>query len=1518
MKKNYLIIVLFLFCFLNSWTQNTLLVYEPFDTIISNPLMNIINNQNMVYNTMALSGFNGKNSIGLTGSWNTQSSTIPGYNITNTSPLTYGKLETLGSYAVGGCGYQGCNRQLAVTGNMAPYVTGGTIGKSGSVLWFSAILEMTTSNTGGKDQRYYCDVYFNNGQCWECNSNLAFGYFGISSNSHDSITGQRYWSVQCGNDTVRSNVKVVLNQPTLIVMRVSYSATDTVSLWVNPTNLGGTAPVPNLKTTTANSLVFTYLGYNPGYWAGQGACDEIRIGQSYASVTPVQNYIVPYVTVINSVDTAGLSVQVPVNSNTGYKVTNSSTWLKVTPAVGLYSQTTLTATIIQQNLTGSLRTDTIVLTDTAKINPSAPAKIAVRQYPKLLYTVTFTIKNGSGVVVPNARIDFNDSVLLTNSSGVAVFYALDGSYSWYDISAPNYNHTTGYQRITANTPLNLNITPLAGNSLTVFAYQINFNNDTVPVQGASINLYNNSAGLNTTAFSEADGKYTFTGLTPNPLINSELTVTDYNFGSFQELLMRIDNDTTVKAQIDVVTQPVYITVTDTTGTALQNAYVTIGSLKDTSDVSGSTLFLLPAGTYVAKVTKPGYISNTDTFTVGELEVNLTVPIDLICYSVSFKVTNAQSSPLVGAQIVFDGQTQYIDVQGKTVFNNVAPGNKIPYTISVAQYSTVDSTVTVTNSNVTQNIIMIGAVSVVTFTVVDTSNHPIDGASIVFNGDTKHTGSNGNAVFDSVPNGNGMILTVNYPGDSTKVASVSVDNANTSETIKLVPGLYSVTFHVIDSVKNPVEGATVIFNGDTLHTSSSGSVIFHNETYGLGLSYHITRYGYSTDAGTVNVIGNEVFVDTIHIVVKTYNVTFTVVDSVNKAMSGVNVIFNYQSSVTNSSGKAKFINIVPENNLQYSVSETGYVTVNSSVNVTNDSVSVKVILWKNGTIFTITFDVVDSTSKPIKGVDVIFNGLGKLTNSLGFAVFDSIMPADSVNYGASLTGYSSYSGDLISVSGNDTLNIMLTLATYNVTFNITDNLGNPLDSAIVQFNGKDQLTNSSGVTVFQNVVPDTSKMNYTVSDSTYNGKSGSTPVLGPTTVDVQLTKTTYSITFVVQDTVGLPLSEAMVVLHGRPPEYTNTRGQVTFPGLLPENNMIDSVTYSGYKLNTGTIDIVNANIIDTVTMLINVFNVEFFVYDSVTRDVLYKASVSFNGEDKTTNLQGAAVFPGFSPDETGLDYWISFTGYVSKVGSLNVANQNVTLQIYLAPILFKARVSFIVASNLTGLPVSGAKVRLGIDTVYTNAQGKASFTEDTASNVIYKITYGSCYSDINGKLSFPDSGSYAYHPTIRIKNDTVVIGLLDQNNNPLTGVPISYGKEIIKTDSIGNAIFKNVDCGITDTFKVDYYGFLDTSFTLSVINSQQYTYENPFVINLPVTVKLNEYEAAVLSIYPNPVSTTLTIDGMNDIVKVEIFNIIGSKLFTVNNTSTSLAIDCSSYRGGCYLIRLTDNAGSSKTYKFIKQ
>jgi fibronectin type 3 domain-containing protein len=246
-----------------------LLAYEPFGEA-----------------TVALNGASGGGDFGWAAAWVEQngSTAIPGYNIDSATPLTYAGLSTTTNYGIGGYAYQSAGRSLDVTTNGAfsAYLSNGLIGAPGTTVWMSFLMRQD-ANTGETNA-----VYLNNsGVAWYTTApnNLGVGYFGSSSNDSG---GNPFWSLQFNGTTIKSTAPVVLGQPALLVVSVTFAAGgDQVNLYVNPTSLGGAAPATStLQYSPANSVAFQGIAYYGGDTTNHSSIADLRLGTNFASVTP--------------------------------------------------------------------------------------------------------------------------------------------------------------------------------------------------------------------------------------------------------------------------------------------------------------------------------------------------------------------------------------------------------------------------------------------------------------------------------------------------------------------------------------------------------------------------------------------------------------------------------------------------------------------------------------------------------------------------------------------------------------------------------------------------------------------------------------------------------------------------------------------------------------------------------------------------------------------------------------------------------------------------------------------------------------------------------------------------------------------------------------------------------------------------------------------------------------------------------------------------------------------------------
>src|SRR6056297_630975 len=136
---------------------------------------------------------------------------------------------------------------------------------------------------------------------------------------------------------------------------------------------------------------------------------------------------------------------------------------------------------------------------------------------------------------------------------------------------------------------------------------------------------------------------------------------------------------------------------------------------------------------------------------------------------------------------------------------------------------------------------------VTFVVQD-GTEPVANATITVNGQEATTDAQGKGVINDLVKGSSYGYTIEKSGYETVTGNVAVQG----EVVIPVQmtQVYSVTFNVTDG-SDPVESASVNFNGMTQSTNASGEAVFEDVDTGT-MPYEVSKDGYQTTTGTVTV------------------------------------------------------------------------------------------------------------------------------------------------------------------------------------------------------------------------------------------------------------------------------------------------------------------------------------------------------------------------------------------------------------------------------------------------------------------------------------------------------------------------------------------------------------------------------------------------------------------------------------------------------------------------------------------
>jgi hypothetical protein len=221
----------------------------------------------------------------------------PTYEIVTNSPLQYmvgsQTLVTEGGYAIGGGVYCSAGRGLHVGNGYSDYgdywqyckpvmdIYGGLpifVGKEETNIWASLLVR---SDVGTDEFR----AEFHPGTVsWIPTDKPRIGV-GISNGSWCLTVAD----TNGGNYVASTGIARQIGKTHLMALNFRFSATnDSVDLYVDPPTLGTAPPLaPTVSVTDTNGdLYFRAFYFYPGASANNGAVDEVRIGDSFATVTP--------------------------------------------------------------------------------------------------------------------------------------------------------------------------------------------------------------------------------------------------------------------------------------------------------------------------------------------------------------------------------------------------------------------------------------------------------------------------------------------------------------------------------------------------------------------------------------------------------------------------------------------------------------------------------------------------------------------------------------------------------------------------------------------------------------------------------------------------------------------------------------------------------------------------------------------------------------------------------------------------------------------------------------------------------------------------------------------------------------------------------------------------------------------------------------------------------------------------------------------------------------------------------
>ena len=147
--------------------------------------------------------------------------------------------------------------------------------------------------------------------------------------------------------------------------------------------------------------------------------------------------------------------------------------------------------------------------------------------------------------------------------------------------------------------------------------------------------------------------------------------------------------------------------------------------------------------------------------------------------------------------------------------------------------------------------------------------------------------------------------------------------------------------------------------------------------------------------------------------------------------------------------------------------------------------------------------------------------------------------------------------------------------------------------------------------------------------------------------------------------------------------------------------------------------------------------------------------------------------------------------------------------------------------------------------------------------------------------------------------------------PTEGGTVTGGGTFNYGDEVTIAVVTNEDWAFQNWTENGTVVSEDKTFTFIA------TANRNFVANLMYTESIGEQGNHTLVLYPNPVNDKLTIEAENAIGTVEIYNLIGTLVYSQKGCDNKLEINTSNLQNGIYFIRMT-NDKVSETRRFVKE
>lgn len=605
----------------------------------------------------------------------------------------------------------------------------------------------------------------------------------------------------------------------------------------------------------------------------------------------------------------------------------------------------------------------------------------------------------------------------------------------------------------------------------------------------------------------------------------------------------------------------------------------------------------------------------------------------------------------------------------------------------------------------------------------------------------------------------------------------------------------------------------------------------------GKQYLIQLISYDDgDTWLANVV-NTSTIDTIPI--NNYNITFNITNGTNPVEGATINILN-QVLTTNSDGIATLTNINATNNISYSISKNGFITLDGTVSVINNDVIQNINLTVLPT-YSVTFTVTDGTNV-IQGALININNQTLTTDANGIATISGLNTGNNISYSANKTGYNTLSSTLNIVNQNISQNIILIAST---SFNI--NNFNPkavlsLAKINPNYNGaclnvrrsSDNTTQDIG---YKNGYLDLEALTIFVGTSNgYVVKWYDSSCLGNDFVQTINTNQPRIVNN------GLPedgiwfSGSSLVYLELQPNTSINNLDKIsiisqfkpisknagTIFTLISKSpngyyaNFYDTISalYFGASYTSSSTSVYRPNTINLSqwnNMAITLDKTNALNYPKMYADGIVKGAVGSVGS-------GTIADDSASPIQIGKNLQGNIKSMIlcnSILSNADIINEMTTINSFV-PKTLTSTVVFTVTDGTN--PIQGVSVTFNNATMQTDSSGIATFNNIMwALNMSYTISKTGYYN-ITGTINVNSENVTKSISMVIIPTEFNVVFTVSDGVNKVDGANILFNNQTLVTDSTGKVTFPNVHVGNNLPYTITKPNYRNTTGTINIVDS----------------------------------------------------------------------------------------------------